>query len=554
MYKWNTLLILSLLFLTSGNLSSQTIGTLVNTPEALDAYTLFSPTFGRNSYIIDNCGQVINHWTHDQRAGLAGKLLPDGRLLRTGTISHPLIQQTSQGGLIEIYNWDGSLDWSYDFSDEIRTQHHEIVYMNNGNILVLAWEYIVADSVLELGRNTDKFPLRSLFGEAVYEIKPIGSDSAEVIWEWHLKDHYVQDFDSDKLNYVSDIVDHPRKYDINYDGVSRWGNTDWTHCNALDYNEDLDQILINCRNGNEFWLIDHSTTSAQAATDTGGVHGLGGDFLYRWGCPEAYGKGTFDDTRLYGAHGVEWIPADRLYGSSIIAFNNGTERPGTNYSTVEVITPIIDSTGAYIMGASGVFQPTEAVYTFEDRVPEDFYSNYQSNAMFLPNGHLFTNRGDDGHLVEFDSTGKVVWEYWNPSGQNGPAEQGTYPRLGQIFIATRVPVDDPAFDGKDLTPMGLLELNGDTSLCQLFSAIEITTPSLEADVRYNPWSDEISVSNGSRDMLNIIIYSTRGAVIHNSKLRNGSTIINTFHWIPGLYMVSLLSDGGKSMTQSIVIH
>ena len=256
--------------------AQQTIGTFVNEAEALNAYTLFSVTFGKATYLVDNCGEVINNWTHEYRAGLAAYMLPDGRLLRSSRINHPVISQTSQGGLLEIYSWDGDLEWSYDFSDARRTQHHDLHYMANGNILVLAWEHLSTSEVRNLGRNTDDYNPRPLYTEAVYEIKPIYPDSAEIVWEWHLKDHYVQDFDDTKVNYVADISAHPGKYDFNFQGLSSWSETDWTHCNAMDYNPTRDEILINCRNGNEFWIIDHSTTTAQAATDTGGNYGRGG--------------------------------------------------------------------------------------------------------------------------------------------------------------------------------------------------------------------------------------------------------------------------------------
>jgi len=42
-------------------------------------------------------------------------------------------------------------------------------------------------------------------------------------------------------------------------------------------------------------VIDHSTTTAQAAGHSGGTYGKGGDLLYRWGNPNAYQHGTAAD-------------------------------------------------------------------------------------------------------------------------------------------------------------------------------------------------------------------------------------------------------------------
>ena len=47
-------------------------------------------------------------------------------------------------------------------------------------------------------------------------------------------------------------------------------NADWTHFNAVDYNPELDQIVISVHAFSEIWIIDHSTTTAEAAGHKGG--------------------------------------------------------------------------------------------------------------------------------------------------------------------------------------------------------------------------------------------------------------------------------------------
>jgi hypothetical protein len=59
--------------------------------------------------------------------------------------------------------------------------------------------------------------------------------------------------------------------------------TDWIHLNSIDYNSVLDQILLSSHAISEVWIIDHSTSTAQAASHTGGNSGKGGDIIYRWG-------------------------------------------------------------------------------------------------------------------------------------------------------------------------------------------------------------------------------------------------------------------------------
>ena len=71
----------------------------------------------------------------------------------------------------------------------------------------------------------------------------------------------------------------------------------------------LDQIALTVRGCNEIWILDHSTTTKEAAGHTGGKHGKGGDLIYRWGNPAAYGRGTMRDQQLIQQHDAEWIPA-----------------------------------------------------------------------------------------------------------------------------------------------------------------------------------------------------------------------------------------------------
>src|SRR6516164_9152902 len=59
-------------------------------------------------------------------------------------------------------------------------------------------------------------------------------------------------------------------------------NPDWTHTNAIAFNTELDQIVLSIHSFSEVWIIDHSTTTAEAAAHAGGKRGRGGDLLYRW--------------------------------------------------------------------------------------------------------------------------------------------------------------------------------------------------------------------------------------------------------------------------------
>ena len=77
---------------------------------------------------------------------------------------------------------------------------------------------------------------------------------------------------------------------------------------------------------NEIYIIDHSTSTAEAATSSGGIYNKGGDFLYRWGNPQAYRQGDQNDQKLFGQHYPHWIPDGLADAGKLILFNNGFSR------------------------------------------------------------------------------------------------------------------------------------------------------------------------------------------------------------------------------------
>ena len=98
----------------------------------------------------------------------------------------------------------------------------------------------------------------------IHELEPVGFDSVNIVWEWYLWDHLIQDIDPNLPSYGI-ISENPQLIDINlidipFSPVGSTSQGDWFHCNSIHYNSSLDQIVFSSRFTDEFYIIDHSTT------------------------------------------------------------------------------------------------------------------------------------------------------------------------------------------------------------------------------------------------------------------------------------------------------
>ena len=124
---------------------------------------------------------------------------------------------------------------------------------------------------------------------------------------------------------------------------------DWVHFNSIDYNASLDQIILSARHLNELYILDHSTTTLEAATHIGGNANRGGDLLWRWGNPQVYKQGTTLDQQLFLQHDAKWVQMGYSDEGKISVFNN--EGGGTStFSSVHLIQPEIIASNYLMSG------------------------------------------------------------------------------------------------------------------------------------------------------------------------------------------------------------
>jgi hypothetical protein len=426
--------------------ATQGVGLIRNDPGAFAGYTLISPLQSTTTFLIDMNGRVVKTWQTDSTPPSIAYLLENGNLLRAGLAPNPPFGRTAGGGgKMQELNWNGELVWDFAFGTATATQHHDFKRLPNGNILMLVKEKKTADEAIAAGRIPSSVQGTEVQPDSLVEIKPLGKTGAEVVWEWHLWDHLIQDHDKEKANY-GDVAAHPELVDINYNVVpGQRANSDWTHFNAVDFNADLNQVLVSLRNFSEIWIIDHSTTTREAAGHSGGRSGKGGDLLYRWGNQRVYRAGAAEDQQLYGQHNAHWIPKGLAGAGHLLIFNNGDTRPKSMYSSVEELVLPAAANGRYPLGSNKRYGPDKPVWNYSAPNPTDFYSVNISGIQRLPNGNTLICAGAPGIIFEITPEKKVVWQY------NIPAFGGRGGANGRnVFRAYRFNADYAGLAGKPL--------------------------------------------------------------------------------------------------------
>jgi Arylsulfotransferase (ASST) len=438
--------------------TGNTIGVVYNDARAYDAYLLFSPLASTTTYLIDNEGQLLHSWSSEFTPGNAVYLLENGNLLRTGRANCPAMNEGGAGGVVQEIAWDGTVIWEYAHCDAGYRAHHDVEPMPNGNILMISWELKTEAEAIAAGRDPSRIANGQIWPDYLLEIAPDGAAGGTVVWEWHVWDHLIQDHDANQTN-VGVLSDHPERVDINYPKTGML-TADWLHVNAVDYNAELDQVVVSVHNTGELWVIDHSTTTQEALGHTGGAQGRGGDLLYRWGNAQAYGRGTSSEQRLFAQHDAHWIPSGVPGEDNLLVFNNGTGPGAPGYSSVVEIVPPVDVLGTYALASGESFGPTEPKWTYTAPTPTDFYAKNISGAQRLPNGNTLVCDGPSGVFFEVTSDGETVWSYINPVTRFGILSQGDAPPevdTNAVFRATKYDKSFAGFVGRDLTPKGVIE-------------------------------------------------------------------------------------------------
>ncbi|MCP3928010.1 MAG: T9SS type A sorting domain-containing protein [Bacteroidetes bacterium] len=520
--------------------TQHTIGLLSYEPtKTFEGYNLLYPHHQQKVFLLNNCGEIVHVWEDDVdfRPGNTAYVLDNGNLLKTKRYNLSNIDPIWAGGggaFVEILDWENNLLWSFEQNDSLRRLHHDIAPMPNGNILMISWELKTGEEVFQAGLNPALMPEQGeLWPDYILEVDP-SLDS--VVWEWHAWDHLVQDFDQEKDNYGT-VEEHPELIDINWEPNNIV--PDWMHSNSIDYNEELDQIVLCVPKFHEAWIIDHSTTTEEAVGHSGGLGGRGGDLLYRWGNPATYKLGTNVDKKLFFPHDIHWVDdfVDSSYAhyGKLAVFNN---RANPNYSTVNIFsTPFDKDDWAYLLGSNMVWGPTEFDLTITHPDPVLLHSTSISGVQFLPNGNSLICSGRTGFTFELTPTNEIVWEFVTPLNGGSPAVQGESPANNQTFRVERYPIDYIGFEGKDLSPKGYIELNPDTTYCDMILPVSDIYFSDQLKIYPNPANERLTIDWQGIGKATVEVIDLPGKKVMEFEISRGCRNLNITDLQKGIYFV-----------------
>lgn len=356
-------------------------------------YTLYSVQNSTTTYLIDTNSVVYHTWTHTSanKTGYSSYLTPGGILVRTVAISGTSFTGGGITGKVQKVDWNGNILWDYTYSTSAYCMHHDICPMPNGNVLLISYELKTAAEVTAAGCSSSIV----MWPDKIVEVQPTGTTTGTIVWEWHAWDHLVQNVNASAANYQSSVVNHPELLNINYNPQK-----EWMHMNGIDYNPILDQVTFSCHNLSEMYVIDHSTTTAEAAGHSGGNAGKGGDILYRWGHPAVY---SASGTQILNVvHDAHWIPEGSPNAGRLVGFNN--QGISSSQSCIDQFMPPYDGYN-YSLTAGSAYAPA----TYDARQAAGGYSSNMGNSLQLPNGNMLVCIATAGIIKEFGPTGTLLW-------------------------------------------------------------------------------------------------------------------------------------------------
>lgn len=445
-------------------------------------YTLIP--VGSTTILTDESGKTVKSWT---KGGYNAYLTNSGTLLcQTGSGNAPA---TGYASLVEM---DGTTQ-----KDNALTNsglHHGHWLMPNGHWLGTVAVKINPKTALASAGYTGT--MTSVWDERIQEWDPV---SKTVVWEWKASDH-------------TSGTNHPRKINSN----KLFTSSDPVHINSVVYDSARDLVVMSSHYFNELLVVDHSTTTAQAATSAGGKYGKGGDFLFRWGSTKNYGGtgSAYSDV----VHGGGVVQAGLPGAGNFTLFGNTDN--SVKHSRWYEITGKISDTG-FVIGANGEFEATLAF---------DFYSTsgtFESSGHYgygqrLANGNTFLTFTNSNKLIEIDAS-KNILDTITVASSGGGGMMG----MGGCIRAIRYPMGHPALVALGLSTAGTTRKSSSAKFALTTISNRVIASGLASDSRLR-------------------IFDAMGNLRFQSQASGDRLEISTSSWNNGTYVAQVVSNGSVS--------
>ena len=351
---------------STGSPLSETTTIVSNATQIQEGVTVFGAFFNYFSAAVDQTGKEI--WNSGSENIVYYSTSKYGDVFGCTHVSGA---ENNLPGM--EFTFDGNTIWEEPNEEFL---HHDMIQLPNGNYLGI----VEIDSLgpIPIGEWTPLFQSLGFMADGItIEFPWIGDkliewdkETKDVVWSWNVFDHF-------------NMVDYDQVGGTWYAAYQSL-HYDWTHVNAVIFDEEVSAIYISTRHLSRITKIDYPS----------------GDVIWNLGHQMASGDvdmGT--DIGFSFQHSLQI-----LNNGNMLTFDNGNLAPefrGTD-------EPISRTVEVSVVESGNNFS-AELYWSYD--LPEDLFGFASGNTQKLDNGNvLVTTIGGGGTSLEVNPDGEVVWE------------------------------------------------------------------------------------------------------------------------------------------------